>query len=266
MVRKLIAVSICGLVALSFQWSINVPPYSMFKYELWNIEGDTTIIKNDSVGIGSRIMTDQDALVILPPGNSKLVSIDLYFTSVTTINSDSSRLYIKSLPSWSCGNNGGSHPFQSDQYTLGITNNIAVDTGWNHYPIENPIDITSDSIFIWPDLVQQINPRIAFAGGINHPSIMRMNGTLCGNSSNKGTHSTDFACALRFISEEDCPSFLTITDSDSTCYAADTIVADVLIGPNNSISYLSRYEVLLDTTFEVSEMSSLIVDMNGCPE
>jgi len=223
---------------------------------------DTLIIENTSLGSGSKIMTDQDGLVIIVPSGNELSRIEIYYSSISTLNSDSSRLLVKTQRSWSCAPLGNANPFSSDQYTLAFSKNTKVQVGWNKYEFENPIPITSDTIFIWPDLIQQINPRVVYAQG-NTPEIRSMTGTSCANP-NASTSSLDYACKLSFISKPVCPSFLFINHSDSTCYYADSILSKASIGMNKTITYFSKNQVLLDTTFEVLEQASLVIDMDGC--
>lgn len=226
---------------------------------------DTILVGNTMVGIGSKIMTDQNALVVYPPSDTKLSQINMYFTSVSTFNSDSSRLYVKSRRSWSCAPLGNANPNLPDQYTLGITQNTKVKVGWNSYILDPPIDINVDTLFIWPDLIQQINPRISWAANNSNNSISNLTGTLCANP---GTSISilDMACELIFTKSTPCLPTLLITDADSSCYAADSILARVLIDGNKAIDYLSKDQVIMDTTFEIRNNSTLCIDMNACPD
>ncbi len=158
------------------------------------------VIANTTLGSGSKIMTDQDGLVVIVPSGKSLASIELYFSAISTLNSDSSRLLVKNQRSWSCAPLGNANPFISDQYTLGISVNTKVQVGWNKYVFHSPILISSDTIFIWPDLLHQINPRVAYALG-NTPEIRSMTGTSCANPSSS-TSSLDYVCRLTFISNK----------------------------------------------------------------
>ncbi|MFT6809032.1 MAG: hypothetical protein ACJA01_002264 [Saprospiraceae bacterium] len=92
---------------------------------------DSLVIANTIINSKSKIMTDQDGLVVIVPTGKILASIEIYFSAISTINRDSSRLLVKSLRSWSCAPLGNANPFISDQYTLGITHNTKVQVGWN---------------------------------------------------------------------------------------------------------------------------------------
>ena len=223
---------------------------------------DSIVIENTQIGSGSKIMTDQDALVILPPPGKKLASIALYYSSITTNVSDSSRLWVKSQRSWSCAPLGNAHPLQNDSYTLGLTNNVEVQLGWNHYTFDQPISIPSDSIFIWPDLIQQVQPRVVYGSG-NMPEIGNLTNSSCATFGSD-VSILDYVCRLTFVSAEPCPPFLFITDSDSSCYAADTILARTMILNGADITYLSKDEVVLDTTYEVQDSALLTINMSGC--
>ncbi len=248
-----------GCFACSFMFINKLDIYE-FEEAFWSL--DTSIVANTQIGSGSKIMTDQDALVIITPPGAKLASIELYYLNVITTNSDSSRLWIKSQRSWSCAPLGNAHPFQHDQFTLAITDNIAVDTGWNRYSFPEPITLNSDTIYIWPDLIQQIQPRIPYALG-NNNSIANLTNFSCATPG-QDISILDYVCSLTFLTPPPCISILEITDSDSICYAADTLIARTLIDSGKQINYLSRSYVLLDSTFEIEPTASLIVDMSGC--
>ena len=227
-----------------------------------DIDQDTTIVANTQIGTGSKIMTDQDAMVVLNPYAGRLRSVEMYFTNVSTNVSDSSRIWVKRQRSWSCAPLGNANPLQQDVYTLGLSKNIAVDTGWNTYVFDPPLDINSDSLYIWPDLIQQVFPRISYAVG-NNSALGNLNGTLCATNG-VDVSILDYACKLTFIEAPDCPSFLLVTESDSVCYAADTIVARAIIPGLFSTSYLSSDQVNLDTSFQIQQTGQLLIDMNGC--
>lgn len=235
---------------------------SLGSSEFFEFETDSLVVGNRTINTGSKIMTDQDALMILPPSGSKLSSIELYFSSISTNVSDSSRLWVKRQRSWSCAPLGNANPFQWDQYTLGQTQNIPVQVGWNKYIFEQPIDISSDTIYIWPDLIQQIQPRIDYASG-NDPDIWNVNSFLCASPPND-LHPLDYRCELVFTQNPPCPPVTIVTNSDSVCYAGDTIEARAVIQTGKSITYLSSDLVTLDTSFEVQSSAYFEVDMSGC--
>ncbi|MEL6124124.1 MAG: hypothetical protein AAFR14_10415, partial [Bacteroidota bacterium] len=110
---------------------------------------DTVRYTQSTIGLGGNIWTDQHALVIHPPERSQLTCLRIYYTSLGGTASDSSRLFVKSQRSWSCAPLGGAHPFMTDTLTLGLSKNIAVDTGWNEYCFDPPLPIDTDTLFIW---------------------------------------------------------------------------------------------------------------------
>ncbi len=225
---------------------------------------DTIIISNTTLGSGSKIMTDQDALIVISPKESKLEKIELYFTNISTLNSDSLRLLVKSESSWSCPVFGQANPFIMDSLTLGITRNTEVQVGWNTFVFQEPIDISSDSIFIWPDLTQQVNPRIPYALG-NKAELLNLNGSLCGNISN-GRSMLDYACKVTFTKLKPCLPKLELTVYDSICYRADTIIASSVINNIvNNVDFLIGDCLVLDTSFRVPpsvQMSVMFTDCN----
>jgi hypothetical protein len=90
-----------------------------------------------------------------------------------------------------------------------------------------------------------------------------MTGTSCANP-NSSTSSLDYVCKLTLLSNPVCPPYHFVNNSDSTCYYGDSILANVTIGMSKMITYLSKSQVQLDTTFEVLEQASLTIDMEGC--
>ena len=222
------------------------------------------IIENRQDNTGSKIMTDQDALVLTPPPGYLLKSVELYYDNIDVAGSDSSRIWAKSQRSWSCSPLGNADPINADQYTLGLSKNIEVDTGWNKYTFEPLIEITSDSIFIWPDLIQQVRPRVSYAVG-NNTGIGNLTGTACANPG-MDYSVLDYMCTAIFVKTPDCLPFLLVTDADSACYAADTLHAITIIPQGANISYLSRDLVTLDTTFEVKASGLLTIDMSSCDQ
>lgn len=223
---------------------------------------DTTLISNRAIGTGGKIMTDQDALVAVVPSGQKLSGISMYYSSISTVTSDSSRLFVKSQRSWSCAPLGNANPLQSDQYTLGITKNLKAQLGWNNYVFEQPVEINVDTIYVWPDLIQQIQPRVVYAQG-NNAHLGNLSGTLCATLGSD-ISVLDYASELVLVADISCPPILIVTDSDSTCYAGDTLLARTQINISDSIVYLSKDQVVLDTTFSVDSSALLMIDMTGC--
>jgi len=176
------------LLAILFGVSARLTHSDLYENAFLGPGTDTTYISSTNIGVGGKIMTDQDALMVMVDTSKKLLYVDLYYSSISTVNSDSSRIFVKSQRSWSCSPLGNAHPFMTDQYTLGLSKNVLVQTGWNRYEFDPPIDLTNDTIYIWPDIIQN----------------------------------------------------------------------------TDSITYLSKDEVCLDTSFTVDLGGMLVIDMDGC--
>ena len=225
---------------------------------------NTTVIGNRIAASGSKIMTDQDALVILPPSGMHLVSIELFFSDVQTNVSDSSRLFVKSQRSTSCAPLGNAHPNIPDQYTIAVTRNLLVQTGWNKYIFDSPIPINVDTLYIWPDLLQEVKPRIDYADNtVSHPSIWNLNSTSCANPS-QDLSVLDYRCELVFVDYPPCIPFLEITQIDSSCYFADTIVLSTSLASSQTLSLFSSQEVSLSDSIQINFASQMTITMEGC--
>jgi len=250
------------LLAILFGVSARLTHSDLYENASLGPGTDTTYISSTNIGVGGKIMTDQDALMVMVDTSKKLLYVDLYYSSISTVNSDSSRIFVKSQRSWSCSPLGNAHPFMTDQYTLGLSKNVLVQTGWNRYEFDPPIDLTSDTIYIWPDLIQQVFPRTVYSTD-NDLLIRSLNGSLCASPTSSSS-SFDYSCSLAFLGESGCVPFLEILDSKSECYGADTISAKTIIQNTDSITYLSKDEVCLDTSFTVDLGGMLVIDMDGC--
>lgn len=252
---------LCLLLSLSFTYDVS---FEAADWILGNgLTTDTISLSSNPESASSTPLGPQTALVAVAPSGSKLKSVRMYYTSKGT--GTTSRVFVKSTRSNACG--GPADQNLPDQYTLGESADIQVAVpGWQEYTFDPPIDITADTIYIWPNPIQLVHPRIAYAtsskffGAVD--SLMRLNGSLCANGT--GTHPTDYACELTFIRSTPCADRIEVIDDFQNCYAADTLISKAMISNGKSIEYLSKDCVKLDTGFHINTSSTLVIDMDGC--
>ena len=227
-----------------------------------SLQIDTIVIGNKTPNPpnpGSKFMTHLDALIVnLPQQGLLLKSVEMYFPALQPASSHDSKIWVKSANTCT----GGAAPFRNDPFTIGTSDVINIDTGWNLYSFDPPLQIDFDTIFIWPDYTMGPLPRIEYALG-NNVDLYNLNNFLCA-SPQFGISPLDYRCELTFLKRPDCAPSLTISKYDSTCFAADTIHLQQTIDSSKFISILSKSIVSFDTLFEIKETSSLFVDMEGC--
>ena len=219
---------------------------------------DTIKIGNTAqTGNGGQIMTDQYPAIVISPSNSKLHSVRIYISTVA--QTDSLRFIAKSNPSWSCSGIGGkANPFISDIYTLGFSENTLVSpNSWNEFVFDPPLS-TSDTIYVWPDLLQMIQPRIEFAYGGFEDSLLYANCVFSSIGQN------DYRCEFSFIENPVCPDIENVVNDTSSIVTSDTISSTAIIGGSKNIIYDASVEVRLLHPFEVVQGGVFECNISGC--
>jgi hypothetical protein len=256
-ISLLLIVVISGIILLS----AFVSDERSISFFIWdNVPSDTIYIGNQNYSNGSVIMTDQDAFVCIPPQSSELHAIDLFFSSFTT--RDSLRVLVKSKPSYSCPGIGGiATPFGNDQYFMGWSKNILPDSGWNTFVFVPPLPMTADTIFVWPDLIQQVYPRVNRAATTSQrDSIFYLNGIYCGN----GIVTWDLMSEARFTQWPPCDSNAMVIDDSNSCIVADTISSTAMIAGGENITYNYNSYTLLEHPFEIANNATLEINFINC--
>lgn len=219
---------------------------------------DTIKIGNTSpTGSGGNIWTDQYPIMVITPDDHKLKSIRIYIVSTSKV--DSLRLIVKSNPSYGCSTIGGvASPFGNDSYTIGISENILPVAGaWNQFEFEPPIQVT-DSIFIWPDLLQQIQPRIQFASTGNEDSLYFAS---CASGGNILTN--DYQSEFTFVPASNCGQHIAVVDDSQGLVQADTISSTAIITMGRNIVYQAA-QIHLIAPFEVELQAVLETQATPC--